>query len=62
MSDRTTNLMAFEETQQEIEKLVHTLTSYREGRRAVALAITKLEEARLWLGEQIMIEPDSSSE
>lgn len=43
----------FEAIQQEIQIICEELHKYREGRRAVALAITKLEEARLWLGEAI---------
>lgn len=46
----------FEEWQEQIEQLQHDILPYREGRRSVAMALTKLDEARLWLSDAALIE------
>jgi hypothetical protein len=55
-NERGAAIDALERKQQEITQLAEELMPLRNNRRAVALAITKLEEARLWLGEAIMTE------
>lgn len=51
---------SLEKMQSEIEDIALYLTPFREGRRSVALAITKLDEARLWLGEAIVTEGEAN--
>lgn len=43
---------------EDIEILYGRILLFREGRREVALALTKLDEARLWLGESCIKESD----
>lgn len=50
------NIVTFESVQHEIELIQSRLTALREGRRSIAMVLTKLDEARLWLGEAIMTE------
>lgn len=50
-------ILAFlEGIQQSLQVMSDSLQPYRDRRRSVALAMTKLDEARLWLGEAIVLE------
>lgn len=40
----------------QIEMMQAEMDNLREGRRPVAMVLTKLDEARLWLGEAILVE------
>lgn len=54
-------IQELEKNQEKLVELADRLRPFKEGRtersRAVAVAITNLDQARLWLGEAIMEEP-----
>lgn len=57
MSEERSNVVEqLEDFVMQIESMQGDLAELREGRRTVALALTKLDEARLWLNEAIVTE------
>lgn len=51
---RSAWISRLEELIQDIERIQLKARPLREGNREVALVLTKLDEARLWLGEAVM--------
>lgn len=59
-SDKPTRhevISALEAIQSNLDEIAEDLADYRENRRAIAIAITNLETAALWVGAAILDEP-----